>query len=40
MSTARTCALVTPYARQWGPPAFVFTFPPMDETCWDEGSGA
>ena len=39
-SSASTCALVTPYARQCGPPAFVFTFPPIDDVCWLDGSGA
>ena len=34
------CAHVTPYARQCGPPAFVFTLPPIEEICCDDGSGA
>ncbi len=40
MSSASTCALVTPYARQCGPPAFVLTLPPIDDVCWLDGSGA
>ena len=39
MSRASTCADVTPYARQCGPPAFVATLPPIDETCCEDGSG-
>ena len=39
-SSASTCADVTPYARQCGPPAFVFTLPPIEEVCWLDGSGA
>ena len=39
-SSARTCAEVTPAARQWGPPALVATLPPIVQACWDEGSGA
>ena len=39
-SRASTCALVTPYARQCGPPAFVLTLPPIEEVCWLDGSGA
>ena len=39
-STARTWALVTPRAKQWGPPALVPTLPPKEHTCWLEGSGA
>ena len=31
---------VIPYLRQWGPPAFVEAFPPMEDTIWLEGSGA
>ena len=36
----RTCWAVTPEARQWGPPAFVATLPPIEHACWLEGSGA
>ncbi len=32
--------LVIPYLRQCGPPAFVETLPPMDDTIWLDGSGA
>ena len=39
-STARTCADVTPAARQCGPPALVPTLPPMLHACCDDGSGA
>ncbi len=39
-SSASTWAEVTPYARQCGPPAFVFTLPPIEEVCWLDGSGA
>src|SRR4029450_1928991 len=39
-SSARTWFDVTPYARQWGPPPLVLTFPPIDEVCWEDGSGA
>ncbi|GIU89285.1 MAG: hypothetical protein KatS3mg010_0384 [Acidimicrobiia bacterium] len=39
-STASTCALVTPYERQCGPPAFVPTLPPIVHACWEDGSGA
>ena len=31
---------VTPYLRQWGPPALVETLPPTVLTCCDAGSGA
>ena len=31
---------VTPDARQWGPPAFVATLPPIVHACCDDGSGA
>ncbi len=42
-STATTPSVwfsVTPYLRQWGPPALVATLPPMVLTCCDAGSGA
>ncbi len=32
--------VVTPYLRQWGPPAFSATLPPMVHTVWLDGSGA
>ena len=32
--------MVIPYFRQCGPPAFVETLPPMEETIWLDGSGA
>ena len=38
-SSARTCAEVTPAARQWGPPALVAMLPPMVHACCDDGSG-
>jgi hypothetical protein len=39
-STASTWALVTPAARQCGPPALVATFPPIVQACCEDGSGA
>src|SRR5581483_11354250 len=39
-SSARTWFEVTPYARQCGPPALVFTLPPIELVCCEEGSGA
>jgi hypothetical protein len=35
-----TCACVSPYFRQCGPPALVEAFPPSVEAIWLEGSGA
>ena len=32
-SMATTCASVTPYARQCGPPELLATFPPIVQTC-------
>jgi hypothetical protein len=32
--------VVTPYFRQWGPPEFSATLPPMVQVDWEEGSGA
>ena len=39
-SSASTWVAVTPYLRQWGPPAFSATLPPMVHADWLEGSGA
>ena len=39
-STASTCALVTPYGRQCGPPELLATLPPIEHDCWLDGSGA
>ena len=39
-SMASTWLLVTPYLRQWTPPEFSATLPPIVQTCWLEGSGA
>ena len=36
----RTWLSVTPYLRQWGPPALVATLPPIVLTCCEAGSGA
>ena len=35
-----TWLVVMPYFRQCGPPAFVETLPPMEDTIWLDGSGA
>ncbi len=37
---ARTWALVTPSARQCGPPELLATLPPIEHVCWLLGSGA
>ncbi len=34
------CALVTPSARQCGPPELFATLPPIEQVCWLLGSGA
>ena len=39
-SRARMWALVTPSARQWGPPELLATLPPIEHVCWLLGSGA
>ena len=39
-SSPRTWFVVTPYLRQWTPPEFSATFPPMVHATWLEGSGA
>ena len=31
---------VKPYLRQWAPPEFSATLPPMEQTLWQDGSGA
>jgi hypothetical protein len=35
-----TCVDVKPYFRQWAPPEFSATLPPIVHTCWLDGSGA
>ena len=40
ISRPRTWFVVTPYLRQWGPPAFSATLPPMVQAFWLDGSGA
>ena len=37
---ASTCAVVTPSARQCGPPELLATLPPIEQLCWLLGSGA
>ena len=32
--------VVLPYLKQWGPPEFSATLPPMVQAIWEEGSGA
>ena len=39
-SSSRTWFVVNPYLRQWAPPEFSATLPPIVHTCWLEGSGA
>ena len=39
-STPVTWLVVNPYLRQWAPPEFSATLPPMEHTCWLDGSGA
>ena len=39
-SMPRTWVVVKPYLRQWAPPAFSATLPPMVQTVCEEGSGA
>ena len=39
-STPVTWPVVNPYLRQWAPPEFSATLPPMEHTCWLDGSGA
>jgi hypothetical protein len=39
-SSAVTWVLVKPYLRQCAPPEFSATFPPIEHTCWLDGSGA
>ena len=39
-SRARMWVAVTPYLRQWGPPAFSATLPPIVHAVWLDGSGA
>ena len=39
-STASTWWTVKPYFRQWAPPEFSATLPPIEQTCWLDGSGA
>ena len=38
--SSRTWVDVKPYFRQWAPPEFSATLPPIVHTCWLEGSGA
>ena len=35
-----TWFVVNPYFRQWAPPEFSATLPPIEQTCWLDGSGA
>ncbi len=35
-----TWLTVKPFLRQWAPPEFSATFPPIVQTCWLDGSGA
>ncbi len=37
---ASTWLTVKPYFRQWAPPEFSATLPPIVQTCWLDGSGA
>ena len=39
-SSASTWCVVNPYFKQWAPPEFSATLPPIEHTCWLEGSGA
>ena len=39
-SAASTWLLVKPYFRQWAPPEFSATLPPIERICWLDGSGA
>ena len=38
--TLRTLCTVSPYFRQWTPPAFSATLPPIEQAICDDGSGA
>ena len=40
ISAASTWLTVNPYFRQWAPPEFSATLPPIVQTCCDDGSGA
>ena len=40
ISAASTWLTVKPYFRQWAPPEFSATLPPIVHTCCEEGSGA
>lgn len=40
ISAASTWLTVKPYLRQCAPPEFSATLPPIEQTCWLEGSGA
>ncbi len=40
ISHASTWLTVKPYLRQWAPPEFSATLPPIEQICWLEGSGA
>ena len=40
MRTLRTLCTVNPYFRQWTPPEFSATLPPIVQAIWLEGSGA
>ena len=35
-----TWLTVKPFLRQWAPPEFSATLPPIVQTCWLDGSGA
>lgn len=37
---AKRLLRVSPYFRQWTPPEFSATLPPMVQAIWEEGSGA
>ena len=39
-SSPVTWFVVKPYLRQWAPPEFSATLPPIEHTCWLLGSGA
>ncbi len=39
-SAASTWLTVKPCLRQWAPPEFSATLPPIVQTCWLDGSGA
>ena len=39
-STPVTWLVVKPYFRQCAPPEFSATLPPIEQTCWLDGSGA